>query len=335
MASFSHVNSNFQKNLFSDQSLCLIRQDLIGPGFYKSSPAMRKLLSFLKRLENMTAQLIDGNAISKKVLAQVKTGVDARRAKGLRAPGLAVVLVGDDPASAVYVGKKKKSCAECGIESFAYTLPTATTQNELLALVDELNAKPEVDGILVQLPLPKHIDSELVLDRILPAKDVDGFHPYNLGRLAQKRPLLRPCTPKGVMTLLSESGITLAGLDAVVVGASNIVGKPMTLELLMAGCTVTTCHSRTRNLPEVVKRADLVVAAVGKMHFVKTEWIKPGAIVIDVGIHRMENNKLTGDVEPSAAASAAWFTPVPGGVGPMTVASLMENTLEAANQRAG
>ncbi|HET8705994.1 MAG TPA: bifunctional methylenetetrahydrofolate dehydrogenase/methenyltetrahydrofolate cyclohydrolase FolD [Pseudomonadales bacterium] len=283
----------------------------------------------------MTAQLIDGNSISKKVLADVKAGVEQRLTKGLRAPGLAVVLVGDDPASAVYVGKKKKSCAECGIESFAYTLPASTTQDELLKLVDELNAKPEVDGILVQLPLPKHIDSNLVLDRILPEKDVDGFHPFNLGLLAQKRPLLRPCTPKGVMTLLAQTGIHLAGLDAVVIGASNIVGKPMTLELLMAGCTVTTCHSRTKNLPEIVKRADLVVAAVGKMHYVKADWIKSGAIVIDVGIHRMENNKLTGDVEPSVVGHAAWFTPVPGGVGPMTVASLMENTLEAANQRNG
>lgn len=281
----------------------------------------------------MTAQLIDGNSISKKVLAQVKAGVEKRLAGGLRAPGLAVVLVGDDAASAVYVGKKKKSCAECSIESFAYTLPAATSQAELLALVDELNAKQEVDGILVQLPLPKHIDSNLVLDRIVPEKDVDGFHPFNLGRLAQKRPLLRPCTPKGVMTLLAETGVNLAGLDAVVIGASNIVGKPMTLELLMAGCTVTTCHSRTKNLAETVKRADLVVAAVGKMHFVKADWVKPGAIVIDVGIHRMENNKLTGDVEPAAFEHSAWFTPVPGGVGPMTVASLMENTLEAANQR--
>lgn len=281
----------------------------------------------------MTAHIIDGNFISKKVLIQVKAGVDERLARGLRAPGLAVVLVGDDAASAVYVGKKKKSCAECSIESFAYTLPTATPQEDLLKLVDELNARPEVDGILVQLPLPKHIDSNLVLDRILPEKDVDGFHPFNLGCLAQKRPLLRPCTPKGVMTLLRETGVNLAGLDAVVIGASNIVGKPMSLELLMAGCTVTTCHSRTKNIADVVKRADLVVAAVGKLHFVKSDWIKPGAIVIDVGIHRNESNKLTGDVEPNAFEKSSWYTPVPGGVGPMTVASLMENTLEAANKR--
>ncbi|MDZ7853007.1 MAG: bifunctional methylenetetrahydrofolate dehydrogenase/methenyltetrahydrofolate cyclohydrolase FolD [Halomonas sp.] len=280
----------------------------------------------------MTAQLIDGKSIAARVRQQVARQVQARREAGGRIPGLAVVLVGEDAASAVYVRNKHHACEEAGILSFKHRLPTDTRQEELETLVDQLNDDPRIDGILVQLPLPEHLDSRPILERILPHKDVDGFHPYNLGRLAQRMPLLRPCTPKGVITLLEENGLEIRGLDATVVGASNIVGRPMSLELMLAGCTTTVCHRFTRNLEEHVRRAELLVVAVGKPGVVKGEWIKPGAIVIDVGINRQEDGRLIGDIDFAAAAElASWITPVPGGVGPMTVATLLQNTLQAAD----
>jgi methylenetetrahydrofolate dehydrogenase (NADP+)/methenyltetrahydrofolate cyclohydrolase len=241
------------------------------------------------------------------------------------------VLIGDNPASKVYVGSKRRSCDEVGFKSVAYDLPEATPQEELLALIDKLNADDEIDGILVQLPLPAHIDSETVIERIAPHKDVDGFHPYNIGRLAQRIPVLQPCTPKGVITLLRSTGIDLKGQEAVVVGASNIVGRPMALELLLAGCTTTVCHRWTKDLESQVRRADILVVAVGKPNFIPGEWVKQGAIIIDVGINRLEDGSLTGDVDfEGAKQKAGWITPVPGGVGPMTVATLLENTLFAA-----
>lgn len=280
----------------------------------------------------MTAQLIDGKAVAARVRQQVARQVQARRDSGGRAPGLAVVLVGEDPASAVYVRNKHNACVEAGIESFRHTLPADASQQQLETLVDRLNDDPAVDGILVQLPLPEQLDARPILERIRPDKDVDGFHPYNLGRLAQRLPLLRPCTPKGVMTLLEETGLAIRGLDATVVGASNIVGRPMSLELMIAGCTTTVCHRFTRNLEEQVRRADVLIVAVGKPGLVKGEWVKEGAIVIDVGINRQADGRLIGDVDFDAAAQrAAWITPVPGGVGPMTVATLLENTLQAAD----
>ena len=282
----------------------------------------------------MTAQRINGKQIADELICKVRDRISARVAAGKRAPGLAVVLLGDDPASSIYVNSKRKRCEEAGVVSFSYDLPASTSQSELLTLIDELNANPDVDGILVQLPLPEHLDADLVIDHINPHKDVDGFHPYNFGRLAQRRPLLRPCTPRGVMTLLESTGVELTGLDAVVIGASNIVGRPMALELLMARCTVTICHSKTKDLAGKVAAADIVVAGVGIPDFVKGEWIKSGAIVIDVGINRLDTGKLVGDVEfEEANKRAGWITPVPGGVGPMTVATLLENTLDAAEQR--
>jgi methylenetetrahydrofolate dehydrogenase (NADP+)/methenyltetrahydrofolate cyclohydrolase len=279
----------------------------------------------------MTAKILDGKAIAAQQRQLVKTQVAALIEQGKRAPGLAVIRVGDNPASQVYVRHKRNACAEVGINSQAFELPENTSQDELLALLDKLNQDNEIDGILLQLPLPNHIDSDLMLERILPEKDVDGFHPYNVGRLALRMPVLRSCTPKGVMTLLANTDIDLTGLDAVIIGQSNIVGRPMALELLAARCTITVCHSRTRNLEEKIGNADIVVAAVGKANFVKGEWIKQGAIVIDVGINRLDNGKLVGDVEfETASQRASWITPVPGGVGPMTVASLLENTLQAA-----
>ncbi|EWG99419.1 bifunctional methylenetetrahydrofolate dehydrogenase/methenyltetrahydrofolate cyclohydrolase FolD [Halomonas sp. BC04] len=279
----------------------------------------------------MSAQLIDGKAIAAQVRQQVARQVERRHADGKRTPGLAVVLVGDDPASRVYVNNKHRDCERAGILSFLHILPAETSQLALENMVDDLNADPRVDGILVQLPLPDHLDARPILERILPHKDVDGFHPYNLGRLAQRLPMLRPCTPKGVMTLLQASGLKVRGLDATVVGASNIVGRPMALELMLAGCTTTVCHRFTRNLEEHVRRAELLVVAVGKPGLVKGEWVRDDAIVIDVGINREEDGRLVGDVDfTSAAERAAWITPVPGGVGPMTIASLLENTLLAA-----
>lgn len=279
----------------------------------------------------MTAQLIDGKKISQERLQLVSAAVAKRLESGLRAPCLAVVLVGDNPASAVYVRNKKSACPKCGIRSLSYELPASTSQEDLLKLIDELNANAEVDGILVQLPLPEGLDSQAVLERIHPDKDVDGFHPYNVGRLVVKMPLMRPCTPKGVMTLLEAYGIDPKGKKAVVVGASNIVGRPQALELLLARATVTICHSATENLDKEVGAADIVVVGVGIPNFVKGAWIKPGAVVIDVGINRLEDGSLCGDVEFDVAKErAGMITPVPGGVGPMTIATLLENTLHAA-----
>lgn len=280
----------------------------------------------------MTAQLIDGKKISQQRIEAVAQAVKARQEKGLHTPCLAVVLVGDDPASAVYVRNKKLTCQKSGIESRSYELPSETTQDDLLKLVDELNGDPAVDGILVQLPLPAHIDSQAVLERIEPHKDVDGFHPYNVGRLVVKMPLMRPCTPKGVMTLLEAYGIDPKGKKAVVVGASNIVGRPQALELLLSRATVTICHSATQNLADEVAAADILVVGVGIPNFVKGEWIKPGAVVIDVGINRLDDGSLCGDVEFNVAKErASMITPVPGGVGPMTIATLLENTVHAAS----
>ena len=279
----------------------------------------------------MTAQLIDGKKISQERLQLVSAAVAKRLESGLRAPCLAVVLVGDNPASAVYVRNKKSACQKCGIRSLSYELPASTSQEDLLKLIDELNGNAEVDGILVQVPLPEGLDSQAVLERIHPDKDVDGFHPYNVGRLVVKMPLMRPCTPKGVMTLLEAYGIDPKGKKAVVVGASNIVGRPQALELLLARATVTICHSATENLDKEVGAADIVVVGVGIPNFVKGEWIKPGAVVIDVGINRLEDGSLCGDVEFDVAKErAGMITPVPGGVGPMTIATLLENTLHAA-----
>ena len=279
----------------------------------------------------MSARLLDGKKIAQELRAQIKERVDRRLREGRRPPGLAVLKVGHEAASEVYVRNKRQACSEAGFCSFDYDLPIEATQEKLLSLIDQMNDHPDVDGILVQLPLPKQIDQTTVIERISPSKDVDGFHPYNIGRLAQRIPRLRPCTPYGIMRLLEATGESLEGKEAVVVGASNIVGRPMSLELLLGGCTVTICHRFTRNLPEHVTRADVLVVAVGKPGMVKGEWIKPGAIVIDVGINRLPNGKLTGDVEFAAARQrAGWITPVPGGVGPMTVATLLLNTLEAA-----
>lgn len=280
----------------------------------------------------MAAQLIDGKKISQQRIEAVAQAVKARQEKGLHTPCLAVVLVGDDPASAVYVRNKKLACQKSGIESRSYELPSETTQDDLLKLVDELNGDPAVDGILVQLPLPAHIDSQAVLERIEPHKDVDGFHPYNVGRLVVKMPLMRPCTPKGVMTLLEAYGIDPKGKKAVVVGASNIVGRPQALELLLSRATVTICHSATQNLADEVAAADILVVGVGIPNFVKGEWVKPGAVVIDVGINRLDDGSLCGDVEFDVAKErASMITPVPGGVGPMTIATLLENTVHAAS----
>ena len=280
----------------------------------------------------MRAKILDGKATAAALRQDIKAGVALRIAAGKRPPGLAVILIGADPASAVYVRSKRRGCEEAGIKSVSHDLPADTSQVNLLALIDTLNLDESIDGVLVQLPLPAHIDTEAVIERIKPDKDVDGFHPYNIGRLVQRNPLLRPCTPKGVMTLLEKTGEDLHGKEAVIIGASNIVGRPMTLELLLAGCTPTTCHRWTKDLEAHVRRADILVVAVGKPNFIPGEWIKQGAIVIDVGINRLDNGKLTGDVDFDVAAErAAWITPVPGGVGPMTVATLLENTLYAAN----
>ncbi|MGL4830670.1 MAG: bifunctional methylenetetrahydrofolate dehydrogenase/methenyltetrahydrofolate cyclohydrolase FolD [Vibrio sp.] len=281
----------------------------------------------------MTAQNIDGTLISQTVRSEVAARVKARIQAGLRAPGLAVVLVGEDPASQVYVGSKRRACEEVGFVSKSFDLPATASEETLLSLVEELNNDPQIDGILVQLPLPAGIDTTKVLESIHPEKDVDGFHPYNVGRLAQRIPKLRSCTPKGIITLLERYNIPLRGKHAVIVGASNIVGRPMTLELLLAGCTTTTCHRFTQDLEGHVRQADILVVAVGKPNFIPGAWIKEGAIVVDVGINRLDTGKLVGDVEYDVARTRASFiTPVPGGVGPMTVASLIENTMMACEQ---
>lgn len=284
----------------------------------------------------MGAIVMDGKAVAAKVRAEVAVRAREFASRYGRRPGLAVVQVGQDPASTVYVRNKRRSSVEAEIESFAHDLPVTTSQAEILALVDSLNRDPRVDGILVQLPLPKGVDTDVVMDAVDPAKDVDGFHPVNTGLLAQKRPRLRPCTPFGVIRLAAEYGIGLTGLRATVVGASNIVGRPMALELLLARSTVTVCHTGTRDLKSEVERADLVVAAVGKAGFVPGDWIKPGAAVFDVGINRTAEGKLVGDVEyDKAAERAGWITPVPGGLGPMTIAMLLSNAVDAAFKRAG
>jgi len=278
----------------------------------------------------MSAQLMDGKKVAEGVLASVREGVEQLKAQGQRAPGLAVIQVGDDPASKVYVGNKRRACERTGIVSTAFDLPATTDMETLQALIERLNADGAIDGILVQLPLPQGLDSAAVIERITPHKDVDGFHPYNVGRLAQRLPGLRPCTPFGVMRLLETYAIDPKGMEAVIVGASNIVGRPMALELLLAGATVTVTHRFTHDLAAHVARADLLVVAAGKPGLVQGEWIKPGAVVIDVGINRMADGSLAGDVVfASASERAAWITPVPGGVGPMTVAMLMWNTLQA------
>jgi methylenetetrahydrofolate dehydrogenase (NADP+)/methenyltetrahydrofolate cyclohydrolase len=282
----------------------------------------------------MSARILDGKRIAQELLDRVRVGVAARLARGLAAPGLAVVLVGDDAASSVYVRNKRKACQQVSFRSFDHDLPPTVTQAELFALIDQLNADPAVHGILVQSPLPAHIDEDALVDRIDPDKDVDGFHAVNVGRLALRRFGLRPCTPKGVMTLLGHTDRPVRGQHAVVVGVSNHVGRPLVLELMIAGCTTTSCHRFTRDLPGFVRQADIVIVAVGKPGLVKGDWIKPGAVVIDIGINRLADGHLVGDVEFAAAAQrASWITPVPGGVGPMTVATLMENTLEAAQAR--
>ncbi len=281
----------------------------------------------------MTASFIDGKEIAKQLRDSVKEKVSLRIKNGLRVPGLAVILVGSDPASQVYVGSKRRACEEVGFISRSYDLPKTTSEQELLSLVDELNADDSIDGILVQLPLPEGLNSDLIIEHINPLKDVDGFHPSNVGKLVLRQPGLRPCTPKGIITLIESTGVDTKGLDALVIGASNIVGRPMSLELLLAKCTVTTTHRFTKDLETKVRNADLIVVAVGKPGFIPGEWIKEGAIVIDVGINRLENGKLVGDVDfDIAKEKASFITPVPGGVGPMTVASLIENTLLACEQ---
>lgn len=281
----------------------------------------------------MTAKLIDGVKISAEFRQRIKSKVEQRVAEGKRRPGLSVILVGEDPASSVYVGKKVKACEEVGFQSQKIVFEKDISQTRLEQEIDKLNADDSVDGILVQLPLPDQLDVSLILERIEPSKDVDCFHPYNVGRLMQRIPGLRPCTPYGVMLMLENIGIDVKGLNCCVVGASNIVGRPMAMELLLAGATVTVCHKFTKNLPELISQMDLVVVGVGKPNLVKGDWIKQGAIVIDVGINRLESGKLVGDIEFEAAKQkASWITPVPGGVGPMTVATLMHNTLFACEQ---
>ena len=282
----------------------------------------------------MNARILDGKRIAQELLDRIAKRVTERKAQGHDEPGLAVVLVGDDAASSVYVRNKRKACHQVGFRSFDYDLPPMTTQAELFALIDRLNADPAVHGILVQSPLPDHIDEDALVDRIDPNKDVDGFQAVNVGRLALRRFGLRPCTPKGVITLLGHTDRPVRGQHAVVVGVSNHVGRPLVLELLIAGCTTTCCHRFTRDLESFVRQADILVVAVGKPDLVKGDWIKPGAVVVDVGINRLDDGRLVGDVDFAVASQrASWITPVPGGVGPMTVATLMENTLEAAEAR--
>jgi methylenetetrahydrofolate dehydrogenase (NADP+)/methenyltetrahydrofolate cyclohydrolase len=280
----------------------------------------------------MVAQVINGKAIAAKMRTAIANDIIERNRLGIRQPGLAVILVGEDVASSIYVRNKRQACEEVGIHSFYHHLPATVSEEELIALIHRLNDDNQVDGILLQLPLPEHMDSHRVIETIHPKKDVDGFHPYNLGRLAQRRPLLRPCTPYGIMMLLDHIEQEYKNQHAVIIGASNIVGRPMAFELLLAGSTVSICHRFTRDLEHFVKQADIVVSAVGKPNLVKGAWIKPGATVIDVGINRLADGTLTGDVEFVAASErAAWITPVPGGVGPMTVATLLKNTLLAAD----
>jgi methylenetetrahydrofolate dehydrogenase (NADP+)/methenyltetrahydrofolate cyclohydrolase len=286
------------------------------------------------RRNPVTARIIDGKAIAVSLKTEVRAATDALVERGSRRPGLAVVMVGDDAASAIYVRNKRKACEETGIVSVAHDLPHSTTEVELVQLIDRLNRDPAIDGILVQLPLPEHIRPTAILERIDPAKDVDGFHPYNVGRLALRIPLIRPCTPYGIVKMLDALGISPRGKNAVIVGASNIVGRPMALELLLMGATVTVCHRFTASLEEHVKTAEILVVAVGRPGLIPGAWIREGAVVIDVGMNRLPDGRLVGDVRfDEAKERAGWITPVPGGVGPMTIAALMKNTLESALTR--
>ncbi|MDZ4211233.1 MAG: bifunctional methylenetetrahydrofolate dehydrogenase/methenyltetrahydrofolate cyclohydrolase FolD [Methylotenera sp.] len=278
----------------------------------------------------MTAQIIDGKAIAENLLNSIKVRINNRLQANKRAPGLAVIVLGADPASSIYVRNKRLACEKVGIRSVAYNLPASTSESELLGLIEQLNQDETIDGILVQSPLPSQIKDEHIIEHISPNKDVDGFHPYNIGRLAVRQPTLRSCTPFGVIKMLQAANISLMGLDAVVVGVSNHVGRPMALELLLAGCTVTSCHRHTKDLSKIIMQADLVVAAAGKPGLIQGAWIKPGAVVIDIGINRLADGTIAGDVNFKAAKErAGYISPVPGGVGPMTVATLMENTLLA------
>ncbi|MDQ6993534.1 MAG: bifunctional methylenetetrahydrofolate dehydrogenase/methenyltetrahydrofolate cyclohydrolase FolD [Mariprofundus sp.] len=282
------------------------------------------------------AKILDGKALAGRMREDMRSEVAQLTEKHGRAPGLAVILVGDDPASHVYVRNKKIGCENVGFASFSHELPADTSQQHLLGLISELNQDPKIDGILVQLPVPDHINPETILEAIDPNKDVDGFHPYNIGRLVARKPALRSCTPYGCMKLLAETGRDLHGLECVIVGASNIVGRPMAMELLLAGATVTVCHRFTQNLQAHIERADVVVAAAGKQGLIQGEWIKLGAAVIDVGIHRRDDGTLTGDVAfESASKRAGWITPVPGGVGPMTITMLLANTVQAFKTHIG
>ncbi|MBF0282145.1 MAG: bifunctional methylenetetrahydrofolate dehydrogenase/methenyltetrahydrofolate cyclohydrolase FolD [Zetaproteobacteria bacterium] len=284
----------------------------------------------------MTANILDGKALAAQIRQQLKTEIDTLTLRHGRQPGLAVILVGEDPASTVYVRNKESACKQTGIHSIAHRLPSETTQQHLLGLITELNHDPRIDGILVQLPLPAHINPTAILETIDPGKDVDGFHPYNVGRLTVRTPALRPCTPFGCMKLLELTGMDLHGKEAVVVGASNIVGRPMALELLLAGATVTVAHRFTQDLQQHIARADIIIAAAGKPGLIQGEWIKEGATIIDVGIHRRDDGTLTGDVDfDEAAKKAAWITPVPGGVGPMTITMLLHNTVQAFRTHMG
>lgn len=278
----------------------------------------------------MPAKILDGKAIAEDKRKQLKKVIEQRLQQGLNRPGLAVILVGDNPASEVYVKHKRKACAEVGIESMLYRMPSTATLTEVQKVIADCNQNPSIHGILLQLPLPEQLDCNQLIECISPGKDVDGFHPFNLGRLAQKRPALRSCTPKGVMSLLQHCNENLTGKNAVVVGASNIVGRPMALELLLSKCTITLCHRFTKDVPLHIKNADIVILALGNPGVIKPQWIKPGAIVIDVGFTRSDDGKIHGDIEHSKVTQASWITPVPGGVGPMTVISLLENTLQAA-----
>lgn len=284
----------------------------------------------------MPAKILDGRAVAAKIKQQVAEQVKQLQQQGLPQPGLEVILVGNDPASSTYVKHKQKACTDVNIRSYVHQLAADVSQKDLEAMIDQCNEDPKTNGILLQLPIPEHIASEDLLERIHPQKDVDGFHPYNLGRLTQRRPLLRPCTPFGVMTLLNETGEDMAGLHAVVVGASNNVGRPMALELLLAKCTVTVCHRFTKNLAKHVQDADILIAAIGKPGIIQSDWIKPGAIVADIGFSRLSNGAISGDIDfETASQRASWITPVPGGVGPMTVATLIQNTVMAAGLQAG
>ncbi len=276
----------------------------------------------------MSAKILEGRALALQIQNQIAMRIQVLRQQGHRPPNLSVILLGDNPASQVYVHNKSLACQNVGIQCQVFREAATLSMHALLERIDSLNQDPLVDGILVQLPLPSHLDKALFVERIEPHKDVDGFHPYNLGRLAQKRPLMRPCTPFGIMSLLAHSEIVLQGLDATVVGVSDIVGRPMILELLMAECTVTACHQKTKTLEAAVRQAELLIVAAGSPGLIPGDWIKPGSIIIDVGMNRMDNGTLVGDVEfAEAKKRALWISPVPGGVGPMTVASLLKNTL--------